>query len=272
MINDAHRYLLQEYFFNERSTAIATIAQQQGYPLPYNYSKLKTGTLTIGNLKWTPTEILTREEWDNLNVFPYYSDIPNNFFIYDGKFNLWPIPSTTGNVIAFNYQIRVPDLSIADYSAGTVAVTNGSKVVTGTTTSWLATYLPVAGSVKNLNLWIHFTSPAGDSNWYQIDTIDSATQLTLLNNYDGANSTTVSYTIGQMPLLLEDFHDLPAYRALMIYFSTINKNPVAAKQFTDLYNAGIEQLDTYAGSKALQVDLSMQAQVLNPNIFPQNIG
>jgi hypothetical protein len=115
----------------------------QYYPLPPNYSKLKTFTITIGNLKWTPTEIMTREEWDNLNVFPYYADIPNNFFIYnDSQLGIWPIPSTTGNTISFNYKFRVPDLSIADYTAGTISVNNGSTAITGSGTSFTITTNP----------------------------------------------------------------------------------------------------------------------------------
>src|SRR5690349_1344367 len=94
MINDWHKKLMQKYFFNEKSYSIQTIAQQQEYPLPFDYSKLKTGTLTVGNLRWTPTEVLTRQEWDQLNVFPYYADIPSNYFIYNNRFNIWPIPST----------------------------------------------------------------------------------------------------------------------------------------------------------------------------------
>ena len=66
MINDEHKKLLQEYFFNERTLTINTVTGQQFYPLPYNYSKLKTGTITNGNLTWTPTEILSRRAWDLL--------------------------------------------------------------------------------------------------------------------------------------------------------------------------------------------------------------
>jgi len=111
LINDSHRKIMEKYFFNESSTTITTVSQQQYYPLPFNYSKLKTGTVTIGVLKWTPKEIQSRADWDMLNVFPYYADIPNNFFIYGRQFGIWPIPSTTGNVISYNYKIRVPDLT-----------------------------------------------------------------------------------------------------------------------------------------------------------------
>lgn len=342
MINDEHKYLLQKYFFNEKSYAIETVGQQQEYPLPFDYSKLKTGTVTIGDLRWTPTEILSRQEWDALNVFPYYADIPSNFYIYNGKFNLWPIPSTgstaivysgltgtltagdtitqgtntgtiltvdtstleiavavtlgstfsagafttsggasgtvvstsitEGNTITFNYQRRVPDLTFSDYTTGTVALTNDNITVTGTTTSWLTTFSPTAGDVMFLNLWLRVSAPSGDGQWYQIKSIESATKLTLVQPYQGNTVSGASYTIGQMPLLLEDFHNMCIYRPLIHYFSTINKDAEKAEEFKRLYDEGIKMMDAYVGTKSLNVNLRQRVRQINPNLFPQSLG
>ena len=340
LINDAHRYLLQKYFFNETSFSITTVANQMAYNLPYDYSKLKTGTVTVGTLKWNPTQVLSEKDWENITVFPLYSDIPNNFFIYNGQFKLWPIPSTgsttatytalvgtlhtgdtvtvgsvsgtiiaftsttmqlaissgltlstgafttsagasgtisantvtAGNTITFNYQRRVTDLTINDYTTGTVSATQGSYTITGSGTGFLANYLASAGSVLPLNLWIKIASPSGDGNWYQISSIQSATSLTLVNTYQGANTTGATYVIGQMPLLLEDFHDLLVYRPLKIYFSSINPQPEKAKEFSDLYDLGIQSLDSYAGTKGLTVNLRGKINTINANLFPNSIG
>ncbi len=182
---------------------------------------------------------------------------------------------TPGNQIAFNYQIRVPDLTLDDYSAGSVSVTNGSTTsltVTGSGTSWLSTFSPTPGSVKNLNLWIQFTSPLGDGNWYQIDTVDSNTQITLLQPYQGAAASGVSYTIGQMPLILEDFQDLLVYRTLEIYYSSVNKDMEKKAVYRELYNEGIRMMDAYVGTKSIDVNLGRKYQVRNPNIYQQNFG
>lgn len=341
LINDADKYLLQKYFFNESSTTITTVGDQQDYRLPYDYSKLKTGTITIGNLKWTPTEILSREDWDRLNTITnYYSDIPNNYFIYNGNISFWPTPSTgstaltytgltgtlvagniitagsatgkiltftsttiqvavssetafsngafttsgtgagtitatsitVGNTITFNYKRRVTDLTFADYITGTLSATNGSKAIVGVGTGFVANYLPVAGNVYALNLWLKITPPSGDGNWYQINSLDSATDLTLVNKYQGGSVSGATFVIGQMPLLLEDYHDLLVYRALMIYFSTINDNPNKRKEFAELYEQGIEMMDSYVGSKALQINLRGAINMINPNSYVQNIG
>ena len=186
LINDTHKYLLQKYFFNENTTSIPTVANQQFYNLPYNFSQLKDITITQGSLKWIPKEIFSREDWDRMNPFPYFSDIPSNFFIYNGQIGIWPIPATTANTLTFNYKIRVPDLTFADYVTGTVTMTNANTTVTGAGTTWMANYLPSAGSVLNLNLWLKATAPNGDNNWYRISSIESDTSLTLLNTYTGA--------------------------------------------------------------------------------------
>lgn len=352
MINDEHKKLLQEYFFNENSFSISTVAGQQGYNLPYNYSKLKTHTLSIGNLKWTPTEILSRRDWDELNTITNYtSDIPNNFFIYNGQMLLWPTPSSANNTITFNYKIRVPDMTFTDYITGTVSVTdtkavlatnnlyggstgyvtatgvattggsgtgctvntvavNGvitsitinsggtgyqigdtltisggdgtanfyvsnitqSATVTGSGTSWLSNYITTAGNVQNLNLWIRLASPLGDNNWYQIQSIESNTSLTLLNPYQGPTATGASYVIGQMPLLLEDFHDLVIMRPLIIYFSTINPSDPKIAEFTNMRDRGIKMLDEYCGTKSLNVNLARPAVGPNPNLYSQSFG
>ncbi len=342
MINDWHKKLLQKYFFNERSYSIQTVGNKQEYPLPFDYSKLKTGTVTVGNLRWNPTEILSRREWDDLNVFPYYADIPSNFYIYGGKFNLWPIPSTgstlvtytalagtlvvgntitqgvntgiiltvdvaaltmriavtlgsvfaagafttsngatgtivtasitAGNIITFNYQKRVPDMTFTDYVTGTVAATNNNIHLVGTGTAWLTTFTPTAGNVEHLNLWVRITSPAGDGEWYQIQSIETNTTLTLLQPYQGNNVAGAAYAIGQMPFLLEDFHDVVVWGPLVTYFSTIQENQVKLTEFRNKMQESLSMMDEYVGTKSLNVNLAQRINTINPNLFQQDLG
>ncbi len=267
MIQDSYRYLLQKYYFNETSYSIQTESNQQKYKFPYNYSILKDLTITVGQLRFTPKVILTREQWDETNFLPYTSDIPQYIFIYDGNVEIFPIPSTTGNTITFNYKFRVPDLSMQDYSTGTVNVTNGSSTVTGTSMTWITNYLPSAGAVVKMNLWIRLPRPKGDNEWYQVASIDSETSLTLVQPYQGISTTNAPYSIGQMPIILEDFHDLIVYRPLTIYFSTIQPNPSKQAEFQSKYNDGIEAMDNYVGEKVLNVNLSLNPQPINPNLF-----
>lgn len=75
------------------------------------------------------------------------------------------------------------------YETGTVDVTNGSAIVSGTATSW-------SGNLKAGD-FIHIgatgeTDPT--ATWYEIDSVDSNTQLTLTANYTGSTDTGLGYT------------------------------------------------------------------------------
>lgn len=251
------------------TTAIA-VGGVQFYRMPPNYSKLKDVTITVGNLKWTLDEIRTREEWDKLNVFPYYANIPKNFFIYPGgdkggMIGIWPIPSSTGNIITFNYKFRVPDLSIADYSTGTVTATNGSTVVTGSGSTFVVTT-----NIQLESRWIQIPQPAGDGLWYQIQSVDSTTGITLYQPYQGITVSGASYTIGQMPLLPEDFQDMLVWKSFVYYFSTIVNEPEKAKEYQNMYDSKLLLLAEYSGSNTVQVNLSRRPRRGNPNLYPYN--
>lgn len=72
------------------------------------------------------------------------------------------------------------------YRAGTVAVTSGSKTVTGTGTQWQNLIFGVAPGVT-------FYGPDGKP--YEIDTVNSNTSLTLVTNYSGATASGQAYAI-----------------------------------------------------------------------------
>ena len=86
----------------------------------------------------------------------------------------------------------------------------------------------------------------------------------------GAAAST--YTIGQMPLLQEDFHDLLVYRPLMIYFSSISPDKAKAAMFKEMYTEGERRLAEYSGSNTIDVNLGRNPQFMNPNLFCQDIG
>lgn len=262
MINQTQRYLLEKYFNNESSFTLSTVANQQAYKFPQNYSKMKDVTIQVGAIRYTLQEVQTRKEWDLVNFVQWTSDIPQYYFIYDNRINIFPIPSSNGNTMIFNYKIRATDLSISDVTAGTVSVTVGSSTVTGSGTGWA----PTVGI--NETRWIQVPFPNGDGQWYQVASVDSATQLTLYNAYQGTvNVTAAAYTLGQVPLLMEDFQDLLVYRPLHIYFSSINSDEGKAAEFKALYEAGIERLDEYANSKSTGVALEPMVYPINGNLY-----
>lgn len=340
-INDTHRYLMEKYFDNERSFTSNTVTGQQAYTLPFNNFQIKDITVMVGGLLYTPPEVLTRQEWDQQNFIKYQSSYPLSYFIYNNQLLIFPIPSADGEPITFNYKIRVPDLVMDDYIAGTVEVniktvqtvvqlaggtgyataanvvtsggtgtgctvdivalngivteikvnqagsgytigdillisggdgtasftvtqTIGSQTVTGVGTTW-----QVTTGINELR-WITIPFPTGDNEWYQVKSVDSTTSLTLVSPYSGlAPVTSASYTLGQVPIIKEDFQDLLMYRPLMIYFSSINGDETKRGQFESLYNEGISRMDAYEGSKTTDVALGDPTAIFNPNLFWQ---
>lgn len=262
------------------ATSIITTSVSAGgvqfYPLPPNYSKLKDVTITVGNLMWTLKEVNSREEWDKLNVFPYYADIPNNYFIFPGGdrgplLGIWPIPSTTGNVISYNYKFRVPDLTLDDYSTGTVSVTNGGLTVTGSGTTFRVTTNPQLES-----RWIQINanataSASGDALWYQVRSVDSTTSITLYQPYQGTTVAAGTFTLGQMPLIAEDFQDMLVWKALTYYFSSIVDNKIKAAEYKNFYDTKLALLNEYSSSNSIQVNLSPRGMGRNPNIYPYRL-
>lgn len=251
------------------TTAISTIGVQS-YPIPPQVSKIKNDTITVGQLVYTPAPVQSIQEWTMLNALPYTSDIPNYFYIYNNQVNFWPIPSTSGNIITFNYKARVPDMSFEDYNTGTLSnIAVGSNSITGVSTNWNTSGgFPLNTDLTFFNLFIRIAPPSGDGIWYQIQSFQSNTALTLVQPIQNAPSTTAtSYLIGQLPLLQEDFQDTPVYGALKIYFTSIVDNKGKFQMYESEYQNRLNLLEAYAGTKSVNVDLGSQPVPNNPNLF-----
>ena len=260
------------YIYTSVATTSITTLGVQNYSIPADVSKIKNNTISVGQLKYQPTPIESIQDWDMVNFLPYTSDIPNYFFIYNGTLRIFPIPSTTGNIITFNYKGRIADMSYADYTTGTIAnasgMTVGSTAITGTGTSW--TVYPQNVDILSQNLYFRAdVSTGGDGIWYPILKFTSATTLVLALPVISAPSVTVAttYTIGQMPLVQEDFHDMLVFGALKIYYSSIVSDTEKFKEYSALEKERFDLLEDYAGTKQVNVDLGSSPQAVNPNLF-----
>ncbi len=271
------------------TTAISTVGVQK-YAIPAVISKIKNNTISIGQLKYVPAPVETRQEWDLLNFLPYTSNIVNYFFIYNGFVEFFPIPSSTGNIIQFNYKARIPDFSSAflfssaagaafsagatafDYQKGTLSgIAAGSTSITGVSSAWNSTGgFPLNTDVSYYNLFLVINAPYGEGIWYPISQFNSDTSLTLATPIINAPSATAAnafYSIAQLPILSEDFHDMLVDGALMRYYTNIKKDAEAFKMHDESYKTRLALLENYAGTKTINVDLGSSPQLLNPNLF-----
>lgn len=266
LINDSLRYLTTKYFFNERSQTVpgGTIASTQDYPLPYNIKTIINVYVSVGNIRYQLQECPSRSFWDSLNFVNYTSDIPQYYYIYNKRLYIFPTPASSSNAITYNYKIRIKDLSQDDYTTGTVTMTNGSSAVVGSGTTFVT---DMGGR------WIRATAPSGDEQWYEISSVTDATNLVLVNQYQGATVAGTTYVIGEMPILPEDYHDLPVYRSCAIYFTTRVPDAPRAELFGRLYDEGFKRLDAEFGSKSFSVAITPNdTEVINPNLYTRNLS
>lgn len=272
-------------------TTVLTTSGVQDYAIPATISKITSTYISIGQLRFVPVPIQTRVDFDRVNFLPYSSDIVNYAYIYNGTLRFWPIPSTTGNIIQFNYKGRAPDFSTAfmfsdvsgtafaagspafDYQKGTVTPPSvGSINVTGSSTAWNTTgKFPLNVDVTYFNLYLRISMPNGDGFWYPISQFNSDTSLTLalpIQNQP-TSAAGASYAIGQMPVLQEDFHDMLVYgRPLHTYYSSIVENANKFKQFEGLHQQSLVLMEEYLGTKQVNVDLEAEPVLSNPNNYP----
>lgn len=271
-INDANRYLISKYYFNERSYTTTSVAQTQFYNLPPQVKKLINVTVTIGSVVWQLQECPTRQFWDSLNVITFYQDFPSYFFVYNGQVGIYPIPASSSNTITLNYKTRIVDLSIADVTQATASQT--VSITTNTTTVTAS-----GAAFKNwmAGQWIRVPynttdSKNGDNQWYQIASVTNSTTLVLMNLYTGATVAAADFTIGQVSILPEDYQDLPLYRLGVIYYTTRMPDAIRAQNYQKLWDEGVARLDAEFGSKTSSVVLTDTDQpIANPNLFARSL-
>ena len=159
---------------------------------------------------------------------------------------------------------------MSQYSTGLSSVTNGSPTVTGSNTLWLA----------NVTAGDSFTV-AGDGVMYDVESVDSDTQITLSVNYAGATASGVVYTIARDFTSPDNFPELTtgdietptiitrALRKIQSKFSGLvldisGKAAIAGQTFTGGIAAPVV--------KSLEYDFSDQQFFTDPYIAGSTTG
>jgi len=278
LMNEADRMIVNDKRFNfrEASKTLSTVASQQAYKLPYNFDTMMTLTVTIDTTQYTPQEITSRHQWNILNQSTdVESDIPSHYFIdyVNRKVEIYPIPSSANiNAIELIYNRNYKDLTVADYTTGTiVTATNGDETIVGSSTVWTA---------KMADRWIRLTDSntanTGDGYWYEIDSITDATNLELKDTYQGISIVAGSgdYTLAQVSLIPESYQMLPIYYSLNIFFTSVQPEASRADRYSVLYERGMEKLreDNLSKSTNPVVSDIDGFDMENPNLYPNNVS
>lgn len=256
---------MKDWRFLWRQYTLTTTAGTFRYVLPAYTNKPQSVYVTVGSYKYSPIEVTNRLDWDGLTQVSITSDIVTYYFVYDGGIELFPTPASTGNTITFNGRRVAKDLTLADYTTGTiVSIANGASAVVGSGTTWTA---QMAGR------WIQITDSntanTGDGYWYEIASVASATTLTLVRKYGGTSISAGSagYTIGQVSLIPEPHDMLPVYDALKIYYTSVDPDQKKAVLYASLVKDAYDNMVRDVGGKInVVVDTGVERPITNPNL------
>lgn len=210
--------------------SVTTATVSQFYPFPQGEVTVEGMYITIGSVNYPLQIINSRWDWEQLNAIQIQaSAIPQFYFPQRDTFGIWPTPQTVySGTMSYHYRDR--NLSIADYSTGTVTVTNGSTQITGT-----GTFTPAM-----VGRWFEITDPTipGQGYWYLITSYTSATIINVNRPWTAATATGATYVIGETPDIPEELHAIMAWGATADYYGGMQKDPTNNALYDNLFWTG----------------------------------
>lgn len=235
--------VLNREWRNSQKT-FSLVADQQYYQMPEDCIKVKNVLVTISSIDYPLIEIEDENEWNMINRYnaTETSSVPTHFYIKgNDEFGIYPVPSasvSSGGLLS--YERRMRDMSQDDYDAGTIAVTINSAAVVGSDTTFTA--LMVGRSLK-------IADASGDGMWYKIASFTDTTHITLENTYSGSTASGLSYAIGEIPDIPEEYHEsLIDYACYRYYMRNKDKNLYS--DFKSLYEGALKECKERYGSKS----------------------
>lgn len=229
--------------FLEATKDMTTVADQEAYQIPAKFRKLidlyiYSGSGSSSDTIYTPEMVFDPTKWKSIKQARYgSSSTPYFTYVENQKYYINPIPSVTGNLITLRGRINVPELSIADYTTGTiVSIANAGTALVGSGTTWTADMVG-----RYINIPKTTAAGGGDGLWYEIGAYVSATALTLLKPYEGTSiaAGSATYTIGQVSPIPEAYQMAYIYRACALYWEDKSDGD-KAKRFWLRYDGGNE--------------------------------
>ena len=179
----------------------STVADQVYYHYPPDVVDIENVQVTVNSVDHPLETVHSQSVWNWLNSLTIQtSAIPQFVFPRRDDFGIWPTPQDA-YTITFDYHMRDRNLTVADYTTGTVTVTQNSATITGSGTTFTA---------NMVGRWFQVTTNTLDSYWYRISAYTSATVITLESVYEGASGSGLSYKIGESMETPEETHILLA--------------------------------------------------------------
>ena len=267
-INDCvHKVLsLSDWTFNKDSKTYTSVAQQQDYDTPYNMAKLDYVRIYMGGVYYTLKEIKSGTLWQQINYVPVYSDVPSLYHVSNRtrKISIYPIPSSTAQTIKIGFTKKVRDLSVADYTTGTVTTVVDDNTITGAGATWVN---KMAGRYINITN----TSEVIGGMWLEIVSVVPASSTLEVRENMPVSVAGASYTIAEMIPFMDGFEDIAIWFA-MDRFYQMRENPTYAREYERMWKEAVDEMmarDQRSCEDILEKETGVQ--VLNPNSNPWSI-
>jgi len=232
--------------FLEDTVSLFTVAGQERYQIPNKFRKLIDVMIYSDNgadganrsTIYSPEMVFDPTKWKLVLQYRYGTqDVPYFTYVERSELLVQPIPATTGNLMVLRGRLQTSNMSIADYSTGSiVSVAQNGTAVVGSGTTWTADMVGRVIQIAQTN-----AANGGDGFWYEIGTWTNATNITLTKPYEGRSiaAATATYIIGQAPVVPEAYESAILYRAVAQYWQE-NNDLQRARMYWIMYDGGNE--------------------------------
>lgn len=210
------------------------VENQQAYQLPEYAGRVFNVRYNDPGSETKLIEVASHDAWLDLNSNNSQTGIPTHYhLISEDEIELWPIPSqaiTDG--LEVNVAFKHMRLTADDVSTGTATISNGTQDVTLTnsivTPAWVGRW---------------FTVNTGHEEWYKISEYVSSTEFKLENYFEGDGGASLSYIVGEIVDIPEEYIHLPELFVRSKYTEVYRKNRVVAKDMMKEFKDEVKQLN-----------------------------
>jgi hypothetical protein len=256
---------LSDWNFNKSYKDYTTSASQQSFEKPYNAAKIDSVRVYTGGVYYMPKEIKDDKLWEQINYVATYSDVPSYWF-FDNEtqeIELYPIHSSASDTVRIFYTKRLRDMSIADYTTGTLTTVLNDQTITGAATVWIK---------RMEGRWLKITDASnviGDM-WFEIESVTDGTHLEIKENMPVA-SAGASYTIAEMIPFMDGFEDIALWYGMDRYLQ-MREKPTQAREYERMWKEALGDME-HRDLKTADGILEQEDTegMINPNTNPWGI-
>ena len=199
-------------------------ASDQFDSLPVDFFRAKNVTWLLNSIRYPLIEVQSPLVWDQFNQNPNSTaDIPTHYYIRhkagQDEIGLYPTPSSASDTDGFvlTYISNPPDLSVDDTALTVAGVINGDATVTHAAAGFTSVMI-------DDKRWLKIdAATGGDGHWYRLLTFTTTSSIELDKKYEGLTDTSVSLTVGQVPLLPKNTIPLilteASVKSFLIYYA-----------------------------------------------------